>query len=35
VLAVANAMGFDAVGVDLSARRCRSARKVVYPGELG
>ena len=29
VLAVANAMGFDAVGVDLSARRCRSARKLV------
>ncbi|MEZ4393698.1 MAG: hypothetical protein R3A48_21725 [Polyangiales bacterium] len=26
VLAVANAMGFDAVGVDLGARRCRAAR---------
>lgn len=29
VLAVANAMGFDAIGIDLSARRCRSARKLV------
>lgn len=26
VLAVANAMGMDAVGVDISARRCRKAR---------
>jgi tRNA G10 N-methylase Trm11 len=26
VLAVANAMGLDAVGVDLSGRRCRAAR---------
>lgn len=26
VLAVANAMGFDAIGVDLSAKRCRAAR---------
>ena len=26
VLAVAEAMGFDAVGVDLSAKRCRAAR---------
>jgi len=28
VLAVANAIGFDAVGVDLSTRMCRSARKL-------
>lgn len=28
VLAVANAMGFDAVGVDLSAKRCRAARRM-------
>ncbi len=27
VLAVANSMGFDAVGVDLNGRRCRAARK--------
>jgi hypothetical protein len=27
-LAVANAFGFEAVGVDLSARRCRAARKL-------
>jgi hypothetical protein len=26
VLAVANAMGFDALGIDLSAKRCRAAR---------
>lgn len=29
VLAVANAMGFDAIGVDLSAKRCRAARRFV------
>lgn len=29
VLAVANAMGFDAIGVDLSAKRCRAARALV------
>jgi hypothetical protein len=28
-LAVANAMGFDAIGVDLSAKRCRAARSLV------
>jgi hypothetical protein len=28
VLAVANAMGFDALGVDLSAKRCRAARRL-------
>ncbi len=28
VLAVANSMGFDALGVDLNGRRCRSARKL-------
>lgn len=28
-LAVANALGLDAVGVDLGARRCRAARKLV------
>jgi hypothetical protein len=26
VLAVANAMGLDALGVDISAKRCRAAR---------
>jgi hypothetical protein len=30
VLAVANAMGFDAIGVDLSAKRCRAARRLTY-----
>jgi hypothetical protein len=29
VLAVANALGLDAIGVDLSARRCRAARRLV------
>ncbi len=29
VLAVANAMGLDAVGVDISAKRCRAARSLV------
>lgn len=29
VLAVANALGLDAIGVDLSARRCRAAGKLV------
>ncbi len=29
VLAVANDMGLDAIGVDLSARRCRQARKLI------
>ena len=28
VLAVANTYGFDAVGVDLSAKRCRAARRL-------
>jgi hypothetical protein len=28
-LAVANALGFDAVGVDLGARKCRAARRLV------
>ena len=28
VLAVANEMGFDAVGVDISAKRCRAARSL-------
>jgi hypothetical protein len=32
VLAVANALGFDAVGVDLSARMCRRARQLQLPG---
>jgi hypothetical protein len=27
-LAVANSLGFDAIGVDLSARRCRAARRL-------
>ncbi|MCC6528078.1 MAG: SAM-dependent methyltransferase [Polyangiaceae bacterium] len=29
VLAVANALGLDAVGVDLGARKCRAARRLV------
>jgi hypothetical protein len=29
VLAVANAMGLDAIGVDASARMCRRARQLV------
>ena len=29
VLAVANAMGFDAIGVDLGAKRCRAARALL------
>jgi hypothetical protein len=33
VLAVANAMGFDAIGVDLSAKRCRAARAFVVGDE--
>lgn len=28
VLAVANAMGFDALGIDVSVRQCRAARKL-------
>jgi hypothetical protein len=28
VLAVANALGLDALGIDLSAKRCRAARKL-------
>jgi DNA modification methylase len=28
VLAVANAMGFDALGIDLSVRQCRAARRL-------
>jgi hypothetical protein len=31
VLAVANAMGLDAIGVELSAKRCRAARTLVVP----
>ncbi len=31
VLAVANAMGLDAIGVELSAKRCRAARALVVP----
>ena len=33
VLAVANAMGLDAIGVELSAKRCRAARSLVIPDE--
>ena len=29
VLAVANAMGLDALGVDVSVRQCRAAKKLV------
>ncbi len=32
VLAVANRLGLDAIGVDLSAKRCRAARSLVLPG---
>ena len=31
VLAVANTMGFDAIGIDLSAKRCRAARALTLP----
>lgn len=31
VLAVANAMGFDALGVDLGKKRCRAARALTLP----
>lgn len=34
VLAVANAYGFEAIGVDASARQCRAARKLVL-GDAG
>lgn len=34
VLAMANAMGFDAIGVDLGARRCRAARTFTIADEL-
>jgi hypothetical protein len=33
VLAVANALGLDALGVELSAKRCRAARKLGVAGE--
>ena len=33
VLAVANALGLDALGVDLSAKRCRRARALVLAGD--
>lgn len=33
VLAVANAFGFDAIGVDLSAKRCRAARRLLLVGD--
>jgi hypothetical protein len=33
VLAVANEMGLDAIGVDLSAKRCKAARRCVVPVE--
>jgi hypothetical protein len=29
VLAVANALGLDAIGVDIGAKRCRTARALV------
>jgi len=36
VLAVANALGLDAIGVDLSARMCRRARRLtVTPEAIG
>jgi len=33
VLAVANAMGLDAIGVELSAKRCKAARQLSLPSE--
>jgi hypothetical protein len=33
VLAVANSLGLGAVGVDLSAKRCRAARRLVLVGD--
>jgi hypothetical protein len=33
VLAVANAMGFDALGIDLGAKRCKAARALAVEGE--
>jgi hypothetical protein len=33
VLAVANAMGFEAIGVDLSAKRCKAARRFTLETE--
>ena len=34
VLAAANAMGFDAIGVDIGAKRCRAARTLRLDAEL-
>jgi hypothetical protein len=34
VLAVANAMGLDAIGVELSPKRCRAARNLVVDADL-
>lgn len=31
VLAVANALGLDALGIDISARKCRAARRLMRP----
>ncbi len=33
VLAIANAMAFDAVGIDISAKRCRAARALFFGDE--
>jgi hypothetical protein len=33
-LAVANAFGFDALGIDRNVRRCRAARKLTLPGAI-
>jgi hypothetical protein len=35
VLAAANALGLDALGVELSAKRCRQARNLQLPGDDG
>jgi tRNA G10 N-methylase Trm11 len=35
VLAVANAMGFDALGIDLGAKRCKAARALTLDLEGG
>jgi hypothetical protein len=35
VLAVANLMGFDALGIDIGARRCKAARTLTVDGDDG
>lgn len=33
IVAIAHAMGFDTIGIDLSAKRCRAARRLVLSAE--